>query len=111
MEVIIGLAVLGLVVWYIYKKVGVAADVNNDGKVDTEDAKVAMDMAVSSVGGMATGAAVAAAEAVETKVEKVVAVVKEEVEAKVEETVAAVEEKVEEVVQKVKRGRKPKGNK
>jgi predicted PP-loop superfamily ATPase len=114
MDVLIGLAALGLVVWYIYKKVGVAADVNNDGKVDAEDAKVGMDMAVGAIGGMATGAAVAAATAVETKVEEVVAVVQEAVEEKVEETVTVVEkavdnvvEEVEEVVEKVKKGRKP----
>lgn len=123
MEVIIGLAALGLVVWYIYKKVGVVSDFNNDGKVNTEDAKVAMDMAVSSVGGMATGAAVAAATAVETKVEEVatkveevVAVVQETVEEKVEETFTVVEEAVDTVVEEVKvqelrvgkKGRKPK---
>lgn len=130
MEIIIGLAILAGIVWYIYKKVGVVADVNNDGKVNSEDAKVAVDMAVTSVGGFASGAAVAAANAVEKKVEEVAVKVVEEVkavEAKIEtavveeakEAAAELTKKVEEVktevveeVKKVaKRGRKPKGKK
>jgi len=103
MDVLIGLGFLGLVVWYIYKKVGVAADVNNDGKVDAEDAKVGMDMAA--------GAEVVVAKAVEeikvetAKIEEVaVAKYKEELAAFVEtetkvakELVAEVEKVVEEV--------------
>jgi hypothetical protein len=127
MEIIIGLAILAGIVWYIYKKVGVAADVNNDGKVNSEDAKVAVDMAVTSVGGFATGAAVAAANAVEKKVEEVAVKVVEEVkavEANIEtavveeakeaaaELVTKVEEVKTEVVEEIKkvakRGRKSK---
>ena len=136
MEVIIGLGFLGLVVWYIYNKVGKEADLNEDSKFDSKDAEIAVDMAVNAVGGMATSAAVSVAQAVETKVEEVdikvetVEVKVEEVtakveevikivEAKVEETVAIVEEVVEtvepvveevieEVVQKAKKGRKSK---
>jgi len=127
MEVIIGLAILSGIVWYIYKKVGIAADVNNDGKVNSEDAKVAVDMAVTSVGGFATGAAVAAANAVEKKVEEVAVKVVEEfkaVEAKIDtavveeakeaaaELVTKVEEVKTEVVEEIKkvakRGRKSK---
>jgi hypothetical protein len=123
MEIIIGLAILAGIVWYIYKKVGVAADVNNDGKVNSEDAKVAVDMAVTSVGGFATGAAVAAANAVEKKVEEVAVKVVEEVkavEAKVEtavveeakeaaaELVKEVDQVIEEVKTAAKRGRKKK---
>jgi hypothetical protein len=85
MEIIIGLAILAGIVWYIYKKVGVAADVNNDGKVNSEDAKVAVDMAVTSVGGFATGAAVAAANAVEEKIDKAREEVKTNIDAKTEE--------------------------
>jgi len=123
MEIIIGLVILAGIVWYIYKKVGVAADVNNDGKVNSEDAKVAVDMAVTSVGGFATGAAVAAANAVEKKVEEVAVKVVEEVkavEAKVEtavveeakeaaaELVKEVDQVIEEVKTAAKRGRKKK---
>jgi 1-aminocyclopropane-1-carboxylate deaminase/D-cysteine desulfhydrase-like pyridoxal-dependent ACC family enzyme len=114
MEVIIGLVALSFVVWYIYKKVGVAADVNNDGKVDSQDAKVAMDMAVSSVGGMATGATVAAASAIEQKVEEIAVKVETEVAAKVEEIKEEIKEVVADVEVKVqelkvgKKGRKPK---
>jgi hypothetical protein len=101
MEIIIGLAVLGLVVWYIYKKVMVS-----EGKIDSQDA-VAVDMAVTAVGGVAAGAAVYVAENlknvdkakedvkadIDTKTEE--AFVKAmETEAKVEEPVAVVEEPV-----------------
>lgn len=89
MEIIIGLAVLGLVVWYIYKKVIVS-----EGKIDSQDA-VAVDMAVTAVGGMATGATIASATAVENKVEEVKAV-----EAKVE--TAVVEEAKESAAELVK---------
>ena len=85
MEIIIGLAILAGIVWYIYKKVGVVADVNNDGKVNSEDAKVAVDMAVTSVGGFASGAAVAAANAVEEKIDKAKEEVKTNIDAKTEE--------------------------
>ena len=105
MDVLIGLGFLGLVVWYIYKKVGVAADVNADGKVDTEDAKVAMDMAVSSVSGMATGAAVAAANIVEEKIDKASEDIKDNIDAKTEEIFVKVmeaEAKIESVAEEVK---------
>ena len=105
MDVLIGLAALGFVVWYIYKKVGVVADVNNDGKVDAEDAKVAMDVAVTSVGGMATGAAVAAANVVEEKIDKAREDIKDNIDAKTEEIFVKVmeaEAKIESVAEEVK---------
>jgi len=108
MEIIIGLVILAGIVWYIYKKVGVAADVNNDGKVNSEDAKVAVDMAVTSVGGFATGAAVAAANAVEEKIDKAREEVKTNIDAKTEEIfvkvmeeAAKVEKPVEEILKEV----------
>jgi len=88
MEIIIGLAVLGLVVWYIYKKVMVS-----EGKIDSQDA-VAVDMAVTAVGGVAAGAAVYVAEDLKN-VDKAKEDVKEiETVVKVEEPVAVVEEPV-----------------
>ena len=112
MDIIIGLLVLGGVIYYVYNKVMKTADVNNDGKVDSKDAEIAVDMAVTSVGGFAAGAAVSVAQAVETKFEEVkvegvkwvnkaeTAVVEEAKEATAE-LVKAVETKVEEVTKVV----------
>ena len=88
MEIIIGLAVLGLVVWYIYKKVMVS-----EGKIDSQDA-VAVDMAVTAVGGVAAGAAVYVAEDLKN-------VDKEKEDIKAIETVVKVEEPVDVVEEPV----------
>jgi hypothetical protein len=93
MDIVIGLAVLGLVVWSIYKMFcDENTDINKDGKVDAEDAKVGMDMAVGAVGGMATGAAVAAANIVEEKIDKAREEVKANIDAKTEEVFVKVME-------------------
>ena len=81
---LVALAILGYCVWPKAKK---AADVNEDGKVDVEDAKAVIAKVEDAVVSEAKEAAVELAKTVEAKVEEV-AVKVEEVKEEVKEVVA-----------------------
>jgi hypothetical protein len=81
---LVALAILGYCVWPKAKK---AADVNEDGKVDVEDAKIVVAKVEDAVIAEAKEAAVELAKTVETKVEEV-AVKVEEVKEEVAKVVA-----------------------
>ena len=91
MELFLGLVALVLIGWFVWPKDKNAADVNEDGKVNVEDAKAVVAKVEDAVVSEAKEAAVELAKTVETKVE--------EVAAKVEE----VKEVVENVVAKAKK--------
>ena len=100
--VIVGIVVLALVgVMYRYWPKGKGLDVNEDGKVDSADAKAAVEVVAAKV--------VEEVKAVEAKVEEVVVAEVKKVATKAKAKAKAVEAKAEEVVvAAVKKGGRPK---
>ena len=88
MELFLALVALGLIGWFIWPKAKKAADVNEDGKVNVEDAKAVVAKVEDAVVAEAKEAVVELTKTVEAKVEEVAAKVEEEVKEVVENVVA-----------------------
>lgn len=97
MEVLFLVLIAGGLLWYCWPKAKNIADVNDDGKVDVQDAKVVVAKVEDAIVAEGRESAAELAKTVEAKVE--------EVAAKVEEVAVKVEEEVKEVVEKVKKTR------
>ena len=87
MELFLALAALGILGYCVWPKANKVADVNEDGKVDVEDAKVVVAKVEDAVVAEAKEAAVELTKTVEAKVEEV-AVKVEEVKEEVAKVVA-----------------------
>jgi hypothetical protein len=88
MELFLGLVALGLIGWFVWPKAKKAADVNEDGKVDVEDAKAVVAKVEDAVVAEAKEAATELVKEVDKVIEEVAAKVEEEVKEEVKEVVA-----------------------
>lgn len=88
MELFLALVALGFIGWAIWPKAKKAADVNEDGKVDVQDAKVVVAKVEDVVVAEAKEAVAELSKTVEAKVEEIAVKVEEEVKEEVAKVVA-----------------------
>ena len=102
MEVFLAIVALGIIGYFFWTNTKKAADLNEDGKVDVADAKVAVAKIEDAIVSEAKEVSTELVKTVEAQVEAVAVKLEEEIKVEVEKVAEEVKVEVEQVVTKAK---------